>query len=329
MSARRWANMWRGYRAGAVELSPFAWMTACLLASAAACGGTDGPPPAGPDNTAKGETKPAETAATPATTAAPAPTTPATTATPEPTAAPAATAAETPPPAVVASVPDTGGCPTGMVRIKGGSFKLAAIKAQVTVKDYCLDVNLTTTDQYTSCVQSKKCNDNLLKVCEGSTYGIEGKGNLPMVCVDFPQAVDYCKAQGKRLPTGEEWEWAARGGPEAWTYPWGNEPPSDQLCWSGKSKRDWPCPIGSFPKGANPQGVLDLAGNVYEWTTTGNDVVSSARFGRGGSWKDSGNEVKAGFTFAFKTTYRCGFLGIRCAIPAPEDGQAAKAGSPK
>ncbi|WP_240808181.1 formylglycine-generating enzyme family protein [Polyangium spumosum] len=316
MSARRWTNGMRGEGAGAAAGARFAWRAACLLASVSACGGTAEPPPAGPPTSAAEAPKPAPPAATEAKVEAPAPSAIATPAAPEATAAPVASAAPEVTPAPP-SEPDTGGCPAGMVRIKGGSFKLAAIKAQVTVKDYCLDVNLATTDQYAACVQSKKCNDNLLKVCEGSTYGVEGKGDLPIVCIDFPQAVDYCKAQGKRLPSGEEWEWAARGGPEAWTYPWGNQPPTDQLCWSGLTKRDGPCPIGSFKAGANPQGVLDLAGNVFQWTTTGNDVVSSARFGRGGSWKDSGNEVKAGFTFAFKTTYRCGFLGVRCAIPAP------------
>lgn len=311
MSAKRW-----------IEILP--GMTACFLASLSACGGASDPPPVGPANTHVESSKPAQPAATQSAMAQqPAPITTGTTPAPENTTAPVASATPDPSatpaatPAAPASAPDTGGCPAGMVRIKGGSFKLAAIKAQVTVKDYCLDVNLATTDQYTSCVQSKKCNDGAVKVCDPSTYGVEGKGNLPMICVDFTQATDYCKAQGKRLPSGEEWEWAARGGPEGWSYPWGNEPPAEQLCWSGKTKREGPCPIGSFPKGANPQGVLDLAGNVFEWTTTGNDVVSSARFGRGGSWRDSADEVKTGKTAVFKTTYRCGYLGIRCAQSAP------------
>lgn len=299
MSARRWTD---------------AWMTACLLASVSACGGTGEPPPAGPSGVAAGTSSPVQPAPTQSAQAEPAPSAPAAAAAPESAgAAPVASAT----PAAAASAPDTGGCPAGMVRIKGGSFKLAAIKAQVTVKDYCLDVNLVTTDQYAACVESKKCNDAAVKVCDPSTYGVEGKGNLPMICIDFAQATAYCKAQDKRLPTGEEWEWAARGGPEGWSYPWGNEAPADQLCWSGKTKREGPCPIGSFPAGASPQGVLDLAGNVFEWTTTGNDVVSSARFGRGGSWKDKGDEVKTGKTAVFKTTYRCGFLGIRCATSAP------------
>ena len=93
-------------------------------------------------------------------------------------------------------VVSSGGCPAGMVRIKGGSFKLAAVKTQVSVKDYCLDVNEVTADSYASCVASKGCNDAFVKVCDPSTYGAPGKGNLPMVCVDFPQAAAYCKAQG-------------------------------------------------------------------------------------------------------------------------------------
>jgi len=301
MSARRWTN---------------ALVAAFALASVSACGGTGDPPPAGPASPPVDASKPASTAA-----AQPAPSAPESAAAPEGSAAPVASAtpdaSATQTPAPAASAPDTGGCPAGMVRIKGGSFKLAAVKQQVTVKDYCLDVNLVTTDQYAACVQSKKCNDAAVKVCDPSTYGAEGKGNLPMICVDFTQATAYCKAQDKRLPTGEEWEWAARGGPEGWSYPWGNEAPADQLCWSGKTKREGPCPIGSFPAGASPQGVLDLAGNVFEWTTTGNDAVSTARFGRGGSWKDKGDEVKTGKTAVFKTTYRCGFLGIRCATSAP------------
>jgi formylglycine-generating enzyme len=311
MSARRWTNVLGEGRAGGVS----AWVTACLLASVSACGGTTEP---GPQTAAGDDKKPApQTTAGATTTADPAPSAVGNPPAPVASATPDANAAAVMTPAPK-TAPDTGGCPAGMVRIKGGSFKLASIKAQVTVKDYCLDVNLVSTDLYGECVKSKKCNDNLLKVCDGSTYGVEGQGNLPIVCVDFPQATDYCKAQGKRLPTGEEWEWAGRGGEQGWTYPWGNEAPTEErLCWSGQTKRKGPCPIGSFPAGANPQGVLDLAGNIFEWTTTGNDVVSSARFGRGGSWKDSGNEVKAGFTFAFKTTYRCGFLGIRCAMPAP------------
>ena len=279
------------------------------LVGLSACGATvEGPaPPMGASTTL---------AAIPTATATATATATGGTGTATPSATPVATAMASATPSATPVV-SSGGCPAGMVRIKGGSFKLAAVKTQVSVKDYCLDVNEVTADSYASCVASKGCNDAFVKVCDPSTYGAPGKGNLPMVCVDFPQAAAYCKAQGKRLPTGEEWEWAARGGAEARVYPWGNEAPTEQLCWSGKTTRTGPCPVGSFPGNASVDGVLDLAGNVFEWTTTGNDLVSDTRFGRGGSWRDGAEEVKAGRTGAFKVTYRCGFLGIRCASAAP------------
>ncbi|MFT3775957.1 MAG: SUMF1/EgtB/PvdO family nonheme iron enzyme [Minicystis sp.] len=80
-----------------------------------------------------------------------------------------------------------------------------------------------------------------------------------------------------------------------------------------------PCDVGSYPKGDSPQGVHDLLGGVREWTTSKTDASSSNRYVRGGSWTDSAKELflvhKHGI---FKTTYRCGFVGIRCAKDAPQ-----------
>jgi formylglycine-generating enzyme len=288
-------------------------VTALAIASAAAsaCGATppepvQGPPvataPAAPTSASSAPTSVVEkpTAATPGSASSAV-----ASATPTAPVAPAAPAAQ-------------GACSAGMVQLAGGKFKSSYFKAEMSVTPFCLDVKEVTTAQYTACVDAGKCDKNLVTICDPSTFGVDGKGDLPMVCIDAGQAATYCKAQGKRIVSDVEWEWAARGGDEGRLYPWGNDDPAEQLCWSGKSKREGPCPVGSFPGGANPQGIVDLSGNVYEWTTTSNDATSTYRVGRGGSWKDATADVfKNTRPGGFKTTYRCGFLGIRCATPVP------------
>lgn len=234
---------------------------------------------------------------------------PATAAAPEASATPSAVA----PPA--APAPPASRCAAGMVEVPGGEFTMGKSKQKVTVAPFCLDVNETTADEYAACVKSGGCDEKTVTVCDGTTYGKADLGKNPMVCVDFGQAEAYCKAQKKRLVTTEEWEWAARAGAEGRLFAWGNEDPGDQLCWGGKAgTRKISCEVGSFPKSDNPQGIHDLTGNVYEWTTSASDKTSTVRHGRGGSWKDSAKELfRNDRPFIFKTTYRCGFLGIRCA----------------
>ncbi|KYF62259.1 formylglycine-generating enzyme family protein, partial [Sorangium cellulosum] len=217
------------------------------------------------------------------------------------------------------------GCPDGMARVPGGSFVMGPLKVKATVGDLCMDRTEVTAASYAACVKAGKCTDTLANCAkEASTYGVAGKEEQPMVCVDFAQAQAYCAAQGKRLPRDDEWEWAARGGEEARPYPWGGEAPKDQLCWSGGGAvRKTACDVGSFPAGANPQGIQDLAGNVFEWTTSANDGGGKMRVARGGSWRDGIPPlVRTARPGGFEVTYRCGFLGIRCvtepAAPAAE-----------
>jgi formylglycine-generating enzyme required for sulfatase activity len=203
-----------------------------------------------------------------------------------------------------------------MAEFSGGKFKSTYYRAELEVKPFCLDMNLTTTDEYTACIGTGKCDKGAIHACDPSTFNIEGRGKLPMICVDFGQAERYCKAQGKRVVSDLEWEWAARGGEEALAYPWGADAPAEQLCWSGKEKRTLPCPVGTYAQGK--AGVFDLAGNIYQWTTTTNDSIGAFRVGRGGSWKDTKPEqVAVSNKAGFKNTYRCGFLGIRCSAPVP------------
>ena len=91
------------------------------------------------------------------------------------------------------------------------------------------------------------------------------KDTLPVTGVTWFDAHDYCQWRNLRLPSEYEWERAARG-TEGLEYPWGNEWQPDIT--NTGDNTDWPdgiMPVGSFPENQSPDGVLDMAGNVWEW----------------------------------------------------------------
>lgn len=102
------------------------------------------------------------------------------------------------------------------------------------------------------------------------------------------QATAFCKWIGGRLPTEEEREYVASGGSEGRTYPWGNDEPGARACWNGEGNelgtgsRKSTCPVGSYKVGDSKWGAHDLAGNVWEYTSS--DYDSSHKVLRGGSW---------------------------------------------
>lgn len=149
----------------------------------------------------------------------------------------------------------------------------------------------------------------------------------PACCISRHEADAFAKWAGKRLPTEAEREFvaAASGG----RYPWGDDPPdSSRACFGLTS---WgPVAVGSFPRGDCAHGIKDLAGNVWEWTSSAflpypgfkafpydgysKDHMQGRHFScRGGSWATSGGILRNSFRNWYVPTYRQGFLGLRLA----------------
>jgi formylglycine-generating enzyme required for sulfatase activity len=126
--------------------------------------------------------------------------------------------------------------------------------------------------------------DHLYKAAveQGEIEGVRININFPAVFIDWFDAYAYAKWKGRRLPTEQEWEKAARGAGEQ-RYPWGpDDRGSAANVYRGDPKQKWSLP-GSYPDDRSPYGVLDMAGNVSEWTSSvdrsGNPVVRGGNFG--------------------------------------------------
>jgi len=178
---------------------------------------------------------------------------------------------------------------------------------EVQISAFWMDQVEVVNGMYALCVNAGTCRPPVLTRSDNREdyFGNPEFQDYPVVYVTWYDADTYCQWAGRRLPTEAEWERAARGDDER-NYPWGDELPnqynSNSLNTLGDTTR-----VGSYAEGASPFGVLDMAGNVWEWvadrykpnyykTAPANDPPGPAdetgfntmRVIRGGSFQEDG-----------------------------------------
>lgn len=202
-----------------------------------------------------------------------------------------------------------------MANIEGGAFQMGqnevATKSpydlsqyparSVTVKSFWMDKTEVTNAEYADFVRETKYT--------APSYWSKGRPpsgqeQWPVTNVSLADAKAFAEWRGKRdsmkyrLPTEEEWEYAARNGSQDTLYPWGNQWLDDRANVDANSLR----PVGTYPQGASRWGVLDLIGNAWEWTSTkaapypGNTVLSIPQgqvIIRGGAYVESARGADA------------------------------------
>jgi formylglycine-generating enzyme required for sulfatase activity len=142
---------------------------------------------------------------------------------------------------------------------EGDASKNEKPRHKVYLDDYWIDRTPVTNAMYHKAVEAGACT----KPHDTKHYDDPKYADHPVVFIDWQQAQAYCRWVGGRLPSEAQWEKAARG-TDGRIYPWGNQSPDKSLSNYGRIVGDT-MPVGSYPKGASPYGVLDMAGNVWEW----------------------------------------------------------------
>jgi formylglycine-generating enzyme required for sulfatase activity len=170
---------------------------------------------------------------------------------------------------------------------------------KVSIGAYFIDVYETTNAMYKEFVDATK--HEAPKLWKNGRYP-PAKANHPVVYVSWHDASEFCAWAGKRLPTEQEWEKAARGTDKR-VFPWGSQfdvmKANTPQYWMAIHQTETAdtMPVGSFEAGKSPYGLYDMAGNVYEWVNDwylpypgnqypNNHYGEKNKIVRGGSWYD-------------------------------------------
>ncbi len=233
----------------------------------------------------------------------------------------------------------------GMVYIAGGDYKFWQDREKRPIAAFWIDRTEVTVQAFRAFVaagHSPPYQSNTKARPLVCTWELADNDQLPINCIDWYQAEAFCLWSKKRLPTAQEWSWAAQGRDELRKYPWGSELPNCDLTITDQNRdddvtgcgRNRPWPVGSRPRDATRDGVLDMMGNVTEWTSTGATAEErSSRCLMGSTWSTQTSErldVSANGGYVGREGYS-DKTGLRCVKdlgPKPPCTAAATPGAP-
>ncbi len=197
-----------------------------------------------------------------------------------------------------------------LISIPAGSFLYGENKTSVHLSAYSISKTPITNAQYKAFMDATKT--KAPQHWDGGRIPA-GKEQHPVVYVSWAEAVAFCDWAGLRLPNEQEWEKAARG-TDGRSYPWGEQAPDGSRCNFNNSVGNT-TPVDSFVSGASPYGLLDMAGNVWEWCADWYDSNQQGRVLRGGSFYLNASLVRCAYRNGNYPVGRNNLIGFRVVLP--------------